>query len=263
MKMIFTVLLLFAMVLSGCNEKEPGGNANNNSSSNTNSNVAVILNPLEQIKPEKPPDPDFTSCNPYYPLVPGSEVGYTLTISSGLVNDVKVVVDAAEEGGRKVFVERTRIVDKSGGLQKAELTVRKYVCDNGRIQIIEEKSENRIEGKLNQVENAFRNSAVFMIDPQSLGRKGTTWSYSFKQSFKHEDLPPVSPETPVTISFTVVGEEEVIVPAGKFKAVKVLRKVGENEISEYFVRGIGLVKRVAAEGTALVLTEYSGVSPSE
>ncbi|MCI0491178.1 MAG: hypothetical protein L0229_31700 [Blastocatellia bacterium] len=261
MRITLTLSLLASLALSGCNGEKPDGNTNDNANSNTN--ATAFLKPPDPIKPTAPPDPDFKPCNPYYPLVPGSQVGYTLIISSGLVNDVTVVVDEAEEEGRKVFVERTRIVDKSGGLQKAELTVRKYACEDGRIQIFHENSENRIEGKLNKVENTFGTGAVFMTDAQSLGRKGSTWSYSFRQVFWHEELQTTVPQAPVTINFTVEGEEEVIVPAGKFKAIKILRRVGENEVSDYFARGIGLVKRVAAEGTTLVLTEYSGVNPSE
>jgi len=188
---------------------------------------------------------------------------YTLTISSGLVNDVTIVVDEVEENGRKVFVEKTRIVDKIGGLEKAELSVRKYVCDAGRIQIIAEKTNNSIQGKANEFEHVFNDAAVFMTDPQSLGRKGTTWSYNFRQIIRVPDQPEVRPEDSISIMFTVEGEEEVTVPAGKFKALKVRRLVGDFEVFEYFVRGIGMVRRVATEGTHWSLTGYSGVSAAE
>ena len=261
MRNILVLLLAATIALTGCNPDKPTENANQNS--NSNSNVSRIVNTPPPIKPEGPVDPNFKPCNPYYPLVPGSQLEYTLVISSGLVNDVTIVVDEAEENGRKVFVERSRAVDKTGGLEKAELSVRKYVCDSGRIQIVAEKTNNNIQGQATEFEHVFNNTAVLMTDPQSLGRKGTTWSYSFRQIIRLPGNPEVRPEEPITIVFTVEGEEEVTVPAGKFKALKIKRQVGDFEVAEYFVRGIGMVRRVAVEGTSWALTGYSGVSAAE
>jgi hypothetical protein len=203
------------------------------------------------------------ACNPYFPLVPGSLKKYTIVWATGLVADAIVVVDAAQENGRNVLVETTQIVDKAGGVNKAEKTVRKYVCDGERMQIIDEKTENMIDGKETTVEFRFRDVATVMIDPASLKRKGSTWSYSFYQMFQSPGQLPAAPEEPVIISFEAQGEEDVAVPAGKFKGIKVLRRVGQNQIYDYFVPGLGLVKRQSLEGTSWELKEYSGITPAE
>jgi hypothetical protein len=195
--------------------------------------------------------------------VPGSLLKYTINFSSGLVADTTVVSEAADENGRKVFTETTQIIDKSGGLDKTETSVRKYVCNDGRVQMISEKSDNRIPNMHTISENKFRNDAIIMSDLTSLGRKGATWSYSFNQTFQLEGQPAMTPEETININFTVQGTEDVTVPAGKFKAVKITRKVKETEVTDYYVRGIGLVKRASGEGTTMELREYSGLKAEE
>jgi hypothetical protein len=73
----------------------------------------------------------------------------------------------------------------------------------------------------------------------------------------------MTPEETININFTVQGTEDVTVPAGKFKAVKITRKVKETEVTDYYVRGIGLVKRASGEGTTMELREYSGLKAEE
>jgi hypothetical protein len=53
----------------------------------------------------------------------------------------------------------------------------------------------------------------------------------------------------------------VKVPAGTFKAVKVLRKLRDVTVNEYYVAGLGLVKRVNKDSTSWELKEYSGLQP--
>lgn len=64
---------------------------------------------------------------------------------------------------------------------------------------------------------------------------------------------------------TVIGEEEVTVPAGKFKAVKVERVYTEEngkaldkpfKVSVWFAKGIGRVKVVPTEGSKLALKSF-------
>lgn len=251
------------MALTACNGKNANSNSPSNTNANDNANRPLVYTPPAPIKPQSPPDPNFVACNPYFPLVPGSLKKFSLVWATGLVADATVVVDAAQENGRKVFVETMQIVDKAGGVNKAEKTVRKYVCDAERVQIIDEITENRIDGKENTVEFKFRDVAIAMLDPASIKRKGSTWTYSFYQLFKAPGQLPAAPEEPVIISFESQGEEEVTVPAGKFKAAKVVRRVGQNQVFDYFVPGLGLVKRQSAEGTLWELKEYSGVTPAE
>jgi hypothetical protein len=262
MRTFFFMLLVGTLGFSSCNTNNSNnsntnnGNANNRAST-TNTNT-MFVEPRPPIKTSVNPDPNFKSCNPYYPLKPGSQAEYTLQYSSPLVADVRVIVDQKEENGRNVFVETTQIIDKSGGLNKDELTERKYLCDNGRIQIISEKVDNRTEKGASIVETVFRDATNYMVDPTSLLRKGTTWSYSFTQKFQLGSDPPVLTE-PTTISFESQGEEDVKVPAGTFKAVKITRKIKNTVVNDFYVAGIGLVKRANNEGTTWELKSFSGL----
>jgi hypothetical protein len=53
-----------------------------------------------------------------------------------------------------VFTETTQIVDRSGGLQIAQTTV-KYACDE-RVQLISEKTESDVDGQKSTSEFKFR-----------------------------------------------------------------------------------------------------------
>jgi hypothetical protein len=260
------VVLVGVVALTGCN-----GNTNTNSNSNANINATATANananrgvdfkPPEAVKPASAVDPNFKACNPYFPLVPGSQAKYTIIFSSGLVADANVVVDAGgEENGRKVFTQTTQIIDKSGGLEKAETTIRKYVCDGEKVQLIYEFTNNKVQDKVNTVETQFRNTAIMMPSLADLSKTGTSWSYNFGQIYKSPGELPMSPE-PQQIAFDVQGQGETTAPAGKFKTLKVRRKIGEAEVSDYFARGIGLVTRHSAEGTRWELKEYSGLTP--
>jgi hypothetical protein len=259
MRIVLVMLLFGAFGFSSCDTKNANNNRNTNSS-NTNANSNINLVRPADIKPTQPVDTNFKSCNPYFPLVPGSQTKFTLQFASPLVADVNVVVSQVEENGRKVFVEQTQIIDKSGGFQKTELTERKYICDNGRVQIIYEKADNRTEKGSSIGDTSFRNVATFMVDPASLGRKGTTWSYGFDVTFQRPNEQPLKTDA-VTISFETQGEEEVKVPAGTFRAIKIVRKVRDVFVNEYYVAGLGLVKRVNKDGTTWELKEYSGLRP--
>lgn len=262
MRTILALSLLALVAFTGCD------NNNNNSNtagtnSNSNSNAPTAYQPHPPIKPTTVPAADFKSCNLYMPLVPGSEAKYTINYSSGLVTDATVVVDSAEENGQKIFIERTQIRDRTGGLQKMETEEKKYACDGERVKLLSYKTNNDIDGVQNRSEWKLRNEAVAMTDPASLERKGTTWSYSFVLTLQRANEQPVTPEDPIFIFFETQGTQEITVPAGTFKTIVVKRKVGKNEVFDYYARGIGLVKRQAAEGTSWVLKEYGGLRPVE
>jgi hypothetical protein len=248
------IILLAALALGGCNNTNTNGNRNGNA----NANRSDFKTPT-QLKPTTAVDPNFKPCNPYLPLVPGSTAKYVISYSSGLVADATVVVDSSEENGRPVFTERTQIIDRSGGLQVTQSTERKYVCDGERVQLLSEKTESDIAAQKSTSEFKFRSNSVAMVDPASLGRKGTTWQYAFTKVFTRPGDPPAVVDEPTFVSFEVQDEEEVTIPVGKFRAVKLVRKVGENQGNEYFVRGLGLVKRLLNEGTSWELKEFSGL----
>ena len=261
MRNAIAFILLSALLLTGCG----GTDTNTNTSTNTNSNAestapAASTTP---IKPEAPPDPSFKFCNPYLPLVPGSEAIYAITYSSKLGAEARVVVDLKDENGQKVFVERTQIIDKSGAYEKNEVEVKKYTCADERVHLIHYNTENWIQNVLNRSQWKFRTDAVAMLKPSELNRKGTTWSYSFLISIQRGNEPPINIEEPTFLFFEAAGVEEVTVPAGKFKALKVIRKVNKNEVIEYYAPGLGLVRRQAGEGTSWELKEYAGIKPTE
>jgi hypothetical protein len=258
------IILLAAIAIQGCNPSTSNLNQNSNTNSNANNanaNRLSSLKPPDPVKPAGPVDPNFKPCNVFFPLVPGSQAKYTVRFSSSLIADATVVVDAAEEGGRKVFTETTQIVDRSGGMQKAETAVRKYVCDGERVQIISDQTNNRIEDRQHLVTAKFATVSTAMPETASLLRQGSTWAYSFHQTYETAGEPPRSPNEPITINFEVQGEEEVTTPVGKFKAIKILRRVGEARLTDYYARGVGLVKRVNVEGTNWELKEFAGLKP--
>ncbi|MFY9611666.1 MAG: hypothetical protein WAU45_24020 [Blastocatellia bacterium] len=250
------IVLLIGLALSGCNGNK---NTNSNGNANGNGNSRGDFRPPAPIKPAAAVDPNFKSCNLYFPLLPGSTAKYVIGYSSGLVADATVVVDSSEENGRKVFTETTQIVDRSGGLQISQTMVKKYVCDGERVQLISEKTESDVAGQKSASEFKYRDNSVAMVDPASLSRKGTSWQYSFTKVFTKAGGPPAIVDEPTFVSSEAQGDEEVTIPTGKLKATKVLRKIGENQVTEYFVRGLGLVKRKASEGTAWELKEFSGL----
>jgi hypothetical protein len=261
MRKIFFILLGSAILFSACRNDNQNLNTNLNSNRSSENTNRLLSPKIDPIKPLSTPDPNFQACNPFFPLKPGAEAKYTLQFSSGLVADVTVMVHQAEENGQKVFVERTQIVDKSGGFEKNELSTRKYVCENGNIKIISEKTENQVQDQATVFEHTFRNVPYVLVDPAALEKKGSTWSYSFTQTIRQQNQPPVNPTDPVIINCEIQGEEEIKVPAGTFKTLKLVKKIKDNVVTENYVRGLGLVKRASKDGTFWELKEYSALQP--
>jgi len=259
MRLISVVVVLATLALSGC--KGPDTSVNSNGNGNGNANRTQSFKPPQPIKPTQPVDANFKPCNPYFPLVPGSIAKYVMNYSSGLVADLTVVVEAADEDGRKVFTQRSQLVDRSGGLQIAQLITRKFVCDGDRVQILSEKTESNLAGQQSSsVDFDYRENSVMMPEPAMLSRKGSTWSHAFHTIIHKPGEPPSRSDVPTAIKFEVGGPEDVTTAAGNFKAIKVIRTVLTNGTTDYYVAGIGLVKRFANEGTATELKEYSGLA---
>lgn len=250
------ILLLTAIALSGC----PGSKTVN---VNTNDNANRLdFKPPDPLRPPGAADPNYKSCNEYFPLVPNSVAKYVLNYASGIVADATVIVYASDEGGRKGYIERMQIVDRSGGFQIAQNTEKRFVCDGDKIQILAEKTEGRVDGQPSSSEFNYRENSYVIVEPSTLAQKEATWTYAFRPVYRKADDPPSAPDAPVIVSFTVKGEENVTLPTGKVKAVKVERKVGENRVYEYYARGLGLIKR-DFQGTTWELKEYSGIKPIE
>ncbi|MEW6128900.1 MAG: hypothetical protein AB1757_17820 [Acidobacteriota bacterium] len=258
MRKTLFILLFGALFFSACADDTVNKNT---TPTNSNSRTPSLNENITPVKNTSSFDPNSKSCNPYFPLRPGTSVKYTLQYSSPLVAEVTVVTDAAEENGQKVFIERTQIVDKSGGYEKNELSTRKYICEDGRIKILSEKTENKIQGQASVFEHKFRGVPYLLVDPSALEKKGSTWTVSFTQTISVGDQPPMNPAEPIIINFESQGEEEIKTPAGTFKAWRVARKIKEAEVYDYYVKGLGLVKRASKEGTNWEMKEYAGLQP--
>jgi hypothetical protein len=254
MRLSLVIIVLAAVGLSGCNPDNNNGNANGNANANR-----TDFKPPAPIRPTDVVDPNFKACNPYFPLVPGSVAKYVINYSSGITGDLTVIVDAADEDGQKVFTQRSQLIDRSGGTQITQSIVRKFVCDGGTVRILSEKTESNIAGQQSAVDFDYRENSVMMTDPQSLSRKGTTWTHSFRTVFHNAGQPPSRSDLPTVIEFEVAGPEEITTAIGKVKAIKITRKVGQTGTADYYAAGLGLVRRLSTEGTSWELKEYSGL----
>jgi hypothetical protein len=248
-------ILISVITISGCN----GGGSNVNSNKSTANTNTADFKPPGPISPNEAPDPKFKSCNPYFPLVPGSIAKYVINYSSGLVADITVVVDAADEGGRKVFTERSQLVDRSGGMHIVQSVTRKYVCDGDRVLIVSEATDSNIEGGKSSSEFQYRENSVAMADPQTLARKGSTWTIGFRTIVRSPGQPEQRSDVPTIVAFEVGGPQQVQTSVGTFNTTNIIRKVGENVVYDFYAPGIGLVRRQAKEGTSWELREYSGL----
>jgi hypothetical protein len=255
------ILLLAAIVLvSGCDGTTRNSNTTN---TNANSNSAVVIKPPDPLKPSEAVDPTFKACNAYFPLVPGSVAKYVINYSSGIVADLTVVVDAADEGGRKVFTQRSQLVDRSGGMQIIQDITRKFVCDGDRVQILSENTDSNIEGQNSSAEFQYRENSLVMIDPKSMATKGSTWQHGFRTVFHKPGQPPSAGDEPTIIIFEVMGPQDVTTPVGTFKTIAVNRKLRDASVIDYYAPGLGLVKRQAKEGTSWEIKEFSGLKPQD
>lgn len=258
MRWILVLLALAALGLNGCNPDT--GNSNGNSNGNAN---RADFKPPAPIKPAQAVDPAFKACNPYFPLVPGSIAKYVINYSSGLVGDLTIIVDAADEDGKQVFTQRSQLIDRSGGTEITQSIIRRFVCDGGVVQILSEKTESNVTGQQSNVEFEYREGSVMMSDPESLSRTGTTWTHTFRTVFHNAGKPPARSDVPTAITFEVGGPAEITTAIGTFKAIKMTRKIGKNVTFDYYVAGLGLVKRDSNEGTRWEMKEFSGLKPAD
>ena len=256
-------ILLAAVALSACSACNPGPTANKNNS-NGNANVRSAEAPtLPPLPTPVPVDTSFKACNPYYPLVPGSRRKYTISYSGNITADATAIVYPWEENGRTGFKEIIQIRDTSGGYQITQQIERHYVCDGDKVQILYEKTDSNVDTNQTATEFFYRDPSYMMIEPSSL-KPGATWSQSLKMKLQRAGQPAAEPDAPTFVNFTVLKmDDELPLPIGKVKAMSIYRKVGEAEINDYFVPGLGFVFRNSKEGNKWILKEYSGLKPVE
>ncbi|HSE38809.1 MAG TPA: hypothetical protein VLG74_16025 [Blastocatellia bacterium] len=259
MRPMLIIVLLAAMLVSGC--KEDPSTVNSNDNGNANTSAAQSFKPPAPIKPVDTADPNFKPCNPYFPLVPGSIAKYVINYSSGIVGDLTVVIDATDEDGRKVFTQRSQLVDRSGGMQIVQTITRKFVCDGERVIILSEKTESNVAGQSSTSDFEYRENSLIMTDPKSMLIKGSTWTHAFRPVFHTPGGPSAPSDAPTVIAFQVGIPQDVTIGVGTFKAVPITRKIGDNSTVDYYVAGLGLVSRRSHEGTSWELKEYSGLQP--
>ena len=250
--------MLVVLLITACNSQD--ANRNSVSNQNANSNSQAQFPPLPGLKPAGPVDPNFSACNTYFPLVPGSSTKYRLSFSTGIVADITTVFSSEEENGRKVFVASQQTIDTKGGSEKSEANTRKYICDGEKVKLIFERNDNRVAGHRTESEVKYDDKSFVMLEPTALS-SGKKWSYDFYVIFNTGDGTRTSTD-PVTKHLEVLGIEDVKVAAGTFTALKIEIKAGGAELVEYYARGIGLIKRtVIKDGTTTELQEYSGLKP--
>ncbi|HKV39436.1 MAG TPA: hypothetical protein VJX67_09500 [Blastocatellia bacterium] len=228
-------------------------------SSKSNPNPTPRFSPPPELKPSIAADPSFKSCNPYYPLVPGSQAKYAVkNISGDFVNEVTVIVDAISGGkGKPVFTETAQRVDPRKA--EVETTTRKYMCQGERIEVISGVIDAKVGRTTARLESKFSPAATVMLDAASL-TPGAEWSYSMAAEITTPGKPPVSRQA-IWLNFEVKGSEDVTVPAGTFKTLHIAGKVKGRQIDEYYARGVGMVKRTSEDGSSWELTHYSGLTP--
>ena len=259
MRSIVLIVVVAAVGLTGCN---PGSANKDTANGNGNANRANFK-PDPPIKPNQAVDPNFKACNPYFPLVPGSIEKYVINYPSGITGDLTIVVDAADENGQKIYIQRSQLIDRSGGMEITQTIVRKFVCDGAVVKILSEKTDSNVEGQQSTVDFNYRDNSVMMTDPQSLERNGTTWTHTFRSVFHKPGEPATVSEVPTAITSQVIGPQDVTTAVGTFKAIALSRKNGENGTVDYYVAGLGLVKREANTGARWELKEFSGLKPAE
>ncbi|HYM01093.1 MAG TPA: hypothetical protein VEZ90_19195 [Blastocatellia bacterium] len=215
------------------------------------------------LKPVEKADPSFKSCNPYYPLVPGSVAKYVIKNTGRVTANTEVVVNAdAEQQKKRESTEISQQVETERGLMQT--TTRKYVCNAGKVEVVSDIIDARVRTSAQRaggarLESKFPSTAVVMDNPSSL-KPGDSWSYSMVGTIIEEKHPPQA-QPPIQLAFEVKGDEDITVPAGTFKTIHIATTVKGHHLDEYYARGIGLVKRLTDTGLSWELVEYSGLKP--
>ncbi len=178
----------------------------------------------------------------YYPLEKGNMWVYGVKAGSNTnLNKYFIIVSGKENvNGTECFVCEGGIYKKSEDKRKIAQWEYYTISDEG----------------LFAVKRAYRNKTLFtnFNPPEPMLKfpleKGKKWEWQ-GQIFKN---------TSGKFSFEVIGEEEVITPAGTFKAIRVDMKGTASdgssvESSKWYVEGVGVVKEESTTAVGHIVAE--------
>jgi hypothetical protein len=182
-----------------------------------------------------------TASPDYFPLRVGDSWKYRSTVSSDTEAIVKVVSAEKQADGTMRY-----LLEKVSGAKIDNW----YSKTNGWVLMHREAypEHEGLEMKYEPAKQYLRNPLV----------AGATWSWKGKSTTQNE----------MSESYTVIGPEMVEVPAGKFRAMKIVGKVSEASAmmtkTYWYVDGVGLVKYTTEAGPTnygFELIDYSFKKP--
>jgi hypothetical protein len=169
-----------------------------------------------------------------------------------------------EVNGRKVFVEKIHMIDQqTKGLEYIQNWERRFVCDGERVQIFYENTITKAKVNRSIATFNYKPDTVLMPDTASLSRPGFTWTVSFTSTLTAEGQMPTTDNQVTVVEANVIGEEEVTLPVGRFKAIKIHKTINEVQVYESYVKELGLIQRESSQGLFWKLNSYAGLNPAQ
>lgn len=189
---------------------------------------------------DAPPPPDCPTTGRYLELVPGVSWRYRVTDANGVIEKVQTVGPLEDVGGSKAGVMAYRMTTtKAGG------EVVSWQEDSG--STVRRHKELDMAGG-SQTTELYQPYRTRFDETSMRVVGGATWSETYDEIVT--DATQVTTTTRKTEQWRVdVVEEEVIVPAGAFCALRVSRTSmtpggAGSEKTFWFVRGVGKVKEI-------------------
>jgi hypothetical protein len=154
----------------------------------------------------------------------------------------------------------TRVYEFTNGDEKYEATeeITKVVEKDGVLQVTGSWRRDGVAGAVNTVEVSER--GVSGIEGKNINhslrlpaKEGETWSHEVTGVLRNLPAGMVGRVAPPKLTFVTGKEEEVTVPAGKFRAIRVSMEIFSNKevqgtMTYWHAPGVGLVKMVTTGG---------------
>lgn len=206
--------------------------------------------------------------NPYYPFKPGLAVAYGVTPPASTVGSSDYVLRVVSVSGTTATIR----AEMAGGAA-ADMTAD---CASGSVALKGSSGLGAAMEGLQFKTTVLSSSGTYM--PSDVAA-GVTWSNEEKIKMEVTGGPgAIAGMGPITLTTKedskAIGEESVTVPAGTYTAMKVeLKRTTTSEISgssvkippstatstEWWVKGIGMVKTVTKDGGATSTVEAKSV----